>query len=97
MFGGERGLLPLDKGKANNSLRGVSAVLTVAQRANTLNVATQKGHLSWCPLVWRREGDLNPRYAYDVYTISNRAHSATLTSLRAKTIIIYFNKKINRL
>ena len=30
---------------------------------------------------WRRERDLNPRYLA-VHTISNRAHSAALTSLR---------------
>ena len=75
------GILPLVKGKANFSLRGVCALLRVARRANLLNVATQKAPYIKGALAWRREGDLNPRYAYDVYTISNRAHSTTLTSL----------------
>ena len=31
--------------------------------------------------LWRSEGDSNPRYAFDVYTLSRRASSATRASL----------------
>ena len=48
-----------------------------------INVLSHEKRTLKCVLIpWRREGDLNPRYAYGVYTISNRAHSATLTSLQ---------------
>ena len=33
----------------------------------------------------RREGDSNPRYAFDVYTLSRRASSTTRASLLMKT------------
>ncbi len=31
----------------------------------------------WCVYLWRRRRDLNPRYPFGVYTISNRARSAS--------------------
>ena len=36
---------------------------------------------------WRREWDLNPRYAINVHTISNRAPSTTQPSLRESATI----------
>ena len=35
-----------------------------------------------CAFALRREGDSNPRYAFDVYTLSRRASSATRASLQ---------------
>ena len=52
----------------------------------------KKGHQKMVLFCWRREGDLNPRYAYGVYTISNRAHSATLTSLHK--LLCYYNTNL---
>lgn len=53
----------------------------------------QKGkgheHKGSYPFPWRRNGDLNPRYAYDVYTISNRAPSTTQPFLQSNTIRQY--------
>ena len=37
-------------------------------------------------LSWRRERDSNPRYAFNVHTISNRALSASQTSLQSRRI-----------
>jgi hypothetical protein len=40
---------------------------------------------SWAPMiVWRRERDSNPRYAFDVYTLSRRAPSTTRPPLRIR-------------
>ncbi len=38
-------------------------------------------HSGISPFSLRREGDSNPRYAFDVYTLSRRASSATRASL----------------
>ncbi len=40
-------------------------------------------------VVWRREWDLNPRYPYEVHTISNRAPSTPRTSLHLANL--FFN------
>ena len=43
----------------------------------------------------RREGDSNPRYAFDVYTLSRRASSATrasLQSVRLSDFYVYSHK-----
>ena len=38
----------------------------------------KKTHTEWCgSFLWRRRRDLNPRYPFGVYTISNRARSAS--------------------
>ena len=37
-------------------------------------------------LLLRREGDSNPRYAFDVYTLSRRASSTTRASLLMKIL-----------
>ena len=38
----------------------------------------KKNHTKWCgSFLWRRRRDLNPRYPFGVYTISNRARSAS--------------------
>ena len=40
---------------------------------------------------WRSEGDSNPRCAFDAYTLSRRASSATRASLqKSVTKILYF-------
>ena len=41
---------------------------------------------------WRRNGDLNPRYAYDVYTISNRAPSTTQPFLHSRYVRISYSQ-----
>ena len=47
---------------------------------------------------WRRERDSNPRYAFNVHTISNRALSASQTSLQSQIAyrIITYQKKIDK-
>ena len=44
----------------------------------------------------RREGDSNPRYAFDVYTLSRRASSATRASLQSMRFLgFYINSHKN--
>ena len=53
-------------------VRRRSSVIT-QQKVNKL----KKHHpFGWC-FLWRRRRDLNPRYPFGVYTISNRARSAS--------------------
>ena len=46
-------------------------------------------------MIWRRVWDLNPGYAFGVYTISNRAPSATRTTLRESHRSVYRTSQKN--
>ena len=74
------GVLPLVKGKANFSLRGVCALLRVARRANPLNEATQKAPYIKGALAWRREGDFR-----SVTTIPAKQYTVLFFRLTANT------------
>ena len=43
-------------------------------------------------LLLRREGDSNPRYAFDVYTLSRRASSTTRASLHRLNYVADFSE-----
>ena len=58
--------------------------LSLRRQYNTSNIK-KDNHLR-LSYVWRRERDSNPRYAFNVHTISNRALSASQTSLQSKRI-----------
>ena len=52
LFGDPYGFLPLDKGKANFSLRGVCRPRPAIEPLGENSAPTQKGHRKWCPFYY---------------------------------------------
>ena len=70
-------VLQLGKKQGKYSFRKVNIVLTVSGRMRTK--IKNLFEITTIPkrFFWRRRRDLNPRYPFGVYTISNRARSAS--------------------
>ena len=71
-------VLQFGKKQGKYSCRKVNIVLTVSGRMRT-KIKKNLFEITTIPkrFFWRRRRDLNPRYPFGVYTISNRARSAS--------------------
>ena len=84
MLGGERDSPYSERTDLHN--KQISCVSVRVQLGYVPDISEFRRPLSLTSISWRRERDSNPRYAFNVHTISNRALSASQTSLQSRRI-----------